>query len=128
MRSLAAGLAHGALPWRLPLIIVPLWGMPALGGRVLAPLAAGSGLAAAAVAVHLRLVAAERASLRRHADTALAAAAVALSAELGRRLIQLEAGASVALDVAAQRRQAEVATELARLAGAEPGAPERSDG
>ncbi|HVH22473.1 MAG TPA: hypothetical protein VNA11_08450 [Pseudonocardia sp.] len=129
LRAVSASLAHGIVPWRLSLVVVPLWGMPALGGRALAPLAAGAALAAVAAVAHARLVAAERARLRRFADTVLAAAGVALAAELGRRLIQLEASATAALDAAAHRRQAEVTAELARLARAgPPDGPERCDG
>jgi hypothetical protein len=130
LRSVSAGLAHGAVPWRLSLIIVPLWGMPALGGRALAPLAAGAALAAVLAAVRARLVAAERARLCRFADTVLTAAGVALAAELGRRLIQLEASALLALDAAVHRRHAEVSAELARLAraGPPPADQERHDG
>ena len=130
LRSVSASLTHGIVPWRLSLIIVPLWGMPALGGRALAPFAAGAVLVAVVAAAHARLVAAERARLRRFADTVLAAAGVALAAELGRRLSQLEASAARALDAAAHRRQDEVTAELARLARAGPpdGSPERRDG
>lgn len=118
-RSLLAGAADGAALWRLalfPLAGLPLLGLPALGGPALAPLAAGTGVAAIAVAARSRRSAAERVRLRRHVDDVLAAARVALDADLGRHLIELERTVGAVLDLAVARRRAEVDAELLLLA------------
>jgi hypothetical protein len=127
LRSVLAGAVQGVALWRLllvPLVLLPVWGMPALGGRALAPLAAGTGVAAVAVAARARCVTAERVRLRRHADEVLAAAGIALEADLGRRLIELEAATTGLLDAAVRQRRAEVEAELALLAPAVSGAPD----
>lgn len=120
LRCLASGAAHGAALWRpvlVPLALLPVfWGLPALGGRALVPLAAGSGIAAVAVAARARWVAAERARLHRHADRVLVMAGRALEADLGRRLLEIDAGAGSVLDAAVRTRRAEIEAELALLA------------
>ncbi len=109
----------------VPLVLLPVWSMPALGGRALAPLAAGTGIATVAVAARARWVAGERARLRRRSDAVIAAAGRALHADLGRRLLELDATAAGALDAAARTRRAEVDAELALLAPAVD--PQRGD-
>lgn len=119
LRSLATGALHGVALWRLvllPLALLPAWGMPALGGRALVPLAVGTGVAMVAVAAHVRCVRVERARLRRHTEDVLTAARAALTADLGRRLIELDAAAAGPLDVAVRQRRAEIEAELAALA------------
>jgi hypothetical protein len=123
-RALLSGAAQGAALWRLllvPAAVLPLCGLPAWGGPALAPLAAGSGVAALVVAARSGRTAAERAALRRHADTVLAAAAIGMETDLQRRLLELERTASAVLDAGITRRRAEVDSELALLAPA----PER---
>ena len=126
--ALLGAAQHGAALWRLvlvPLVLLPVWSMPALGGRALAPLAAGTGIATVAVAARARWVAVERARLRRRSDAVIAAAGRALHADLGRRLLELDATAAGALDAAARTRHAEVDAELALLAPAID--PQRGD-
>lgn len=136
-----AGALRGATLWRvllLPLALLPVWGLPvwglpvwgspvwwspALGGRALAPLAVGTGTAVVLVAARARCVRAQRQRLRRHADDVLGAAAVALDADLDRRLIELESVAAAALDAAARRARADVESELAALSAPAPAAP-----
>jgi hypothetical protein len=118
VRSLLAGAVQGAALWRLlvvPLAVLPLWGLPVLGGPRFAPLAAGTGLVAVVVAARARRAAAERAGLRRHVDDVLASARAALDADLGRRLLELEHTAGTALDAAVARRRADVEAELSQL-------------
>jgi hypothetical protein len=117
--GVAHGMAHGLTLWRLlviPLAVLPMWGLPALGGVTLAPLAAGGGLAALLLAAHAGVAAAERAQLRRHAEAVLGAAAVAMEADLGRRLLELERTAAAVLDAAVARRRAAVDAGLGELA------------
>lgn len=118
-RSLLAGAAQGVALWRLvllPLAALPLLGLPALGGPAFAPLAVGAGLAGIVLAVRSRRTALERAALRRCADEMLAAARVALDADLGRRLLELEQAAAAELDAAVARRRDTVEAELRALA------------
>jgi hypothetical protein len=118
-RSLLAGAADGAALWRLalfPVAMLPLLGLPALAGPALAPLAAGAGVATVAATARARRTAAERARLRRHTEQVLAAAALAIDADLGRRLVELERTVAAALDTAVLRRRAAVDAELALLA------------
>ncbi|GAA1297288.1 hypothetical protein [Pseudonocardia xinjiangensis] len=118
-RSLLAGAADGAALWRLalfPLAALPLLGLPALAGPALAPLAVGAGVAAVVATVRARRTSAERLRLHRHTEQVLAAAARAVDADLGRRLVELERAAVAALDAAVLRRRAEVDAELALLA------------
>ena len=122
LRSALVGAAQGAALWRLllvPLLVLPIWGLPAAGARPLVPLAAGTGLAAVALAARARCVAAERLRLRGHADDVLATARRALEADLDRRLIETEVAVAGGLHAAVGRRRAEVEAELALLA---PGA------
>jgi hypothetical protein len=117
--SLLAGAADGAALWRLalfPLAVLPLLGLPALAGPALAPLAVGIGVAAVVAAVRARRASAERLRLHRHTEQVLAAAARAVDADLGRRLVELERAVVVTLDAAVLRRRAEVDAELALLA------------
>lgn len=127
-RSLLAGAAVGAAVWRLallPLAVLPLVGLPALAGPVLAPLAVAAGVAALVATVRARATAAERAWLRRHVEQSLAAAALAVDADLGRRLVELEGAVAPELDAAVLRRRAVVDAELALLAPARGGEPSR---
>jgi hypothetical protein len=100
----------------LPLAVLPLVGLPALGGPALAPLAVGGGLTALVVAARARRIAAQRDRLHRRVEQIVGAAAAAIEADLDRRLIELEPGASAALDAAVLRRRAAVDRELAALA------------
>jgi hypothetical protein len=119
VRSLLAGAADGAALWRLalfPVAMLPLLGLPALAGPVLAPLAAGAGVATVAATARARRTAAERTRLRCHTEQVLAAAALAIDADLGRRLVELERTVAAALDAAVLRRRAAVDAELALVA------------
>ena len=112
-------LPTGPRSWRLalfPVAMLPLLGLPALAGPALAPLAAGAGVAAVAATARARRTAAERARLRCHTEQVLAAAALAIDADLGRRLVELERTVVAALDAAVLRRRAAVDAELALLA------------
>jgi hypothetical protein len=123
LSALGSGVLHGAALGRLlliPLAVLPLWGLPLLGGPALIPLAVGAAIAATVFATRSRRAAADRSRLRRHVEVVLAAAGVALDADLGRRLIELEHSTAAALDVAVSRRRAEVEAELAELAPARP--------
>jgi hypothetical protein len=130
LRSALAGAAHGAALWRLllvPLLALPIWGLPAVGGRPLVPLAAGTGIAVITAAARSRCVAAERSRWRRYADDVLAAARLRWEADLGRRLIEVEVAVAGGLDAAVRQRRAEIEDELARLApvaAAPAGAPD----
>jgi hypothetical protein len=130
LRSALTGAAQGAALWRLllvPLLALPIWGLPAVGGRPLVPLAAGTGIAVIAAAARSRCMAAERLRWRRYADDVLAAARLRWEADLGRRLIEVEIALVGGLDAAVRQRRAEIEDELARLApvaGARPGAPD----
>ena len=113
-----AGAVEGMALWRaalVPLAALPLLGLPALGGPALAPLAVGIAAAGLAVAISGRRVVAERAALRRGVDEAVAAARVAIDADVARRLVELERVAGVELDRAVERRRAAVDAELRAL-------------
>ncbi|WP_433557378.1 hypothetical protein ACQPWY_37305 [Pseudonocardia xinjiangensis] len=90
--------------------------MQAFAEPALAPLAVGAGVAAVIATVRARRTSAERLRLHRHTEQVLAAAARAVDADLGRRLVELERAAVAALDAAVLRRRAEVDAELALLA------------
>jgi hypothetical protein len=123
-RSLLAGAADGAALWRLallPLAVLPLLGLPALAGPALAPLGVGTGVAALVITARARRTATERARLRRHTEQSLAAAALAIDADLARRLVELERAVAPALDAAVLRRRAAVDAQLALLAPARTG-------
>ncbi|GAA1220476.1 hypothetical protein [Pseudonocardia alaniniphila] len=123
-RSLLAGAAAGAAVWRLalfPLAVLPLLGLPVLAGPALAALAIAAGVAAVVATARARRAAAERARLRRHIDQSLASAALAVDADLGRRLVELERAVVPVLDAAVLRRRAAVDAELALLAPAPAG-------
>jgi hypothetical protein len=127
-RSLLAGAAAGAAVWRLallPLAVLPLLGLPALAGPAPAPLAVAAGVAALVATARARRTAAERARLRRHIEQSLAAAALAIDADLGRRLVELERAVVPVLDAAVLRRRAAVDAELALLAPAPVGEASR---
>ncbi|WP_219418724.1 hypothetical protein [Pseudonocardia nigra] len=111
--SVAAGTA-GGIALRFTLVL-PLLGLPTLGGRALVPLAVGAGVAAVITTVRARRAAAERVLLRRHVDEVLAAARTAIEADLGRRLVELEHTAGAALDAAIAPVRARVDAELALL-------------
>ena len=118
-RSLLTGTAEGLAFWRLallPLAVLPLLGLPAMGGPAFAPLAAGVGATAAVAAFRSRRLALQRAALRRCADDAIAAAAAAIDADVGRRLLELERAAGAELDAAVAARRALVDAELRALA------------
>jgi hypothetical protein len=130
LRSAVAGAAQGAALWRLllvPLLALPICGLPAVGGRPLVPLAAGTGIAVITAAARSRCVAAERLRWRRYADDVLATARLRWEADLGRRLIEVEVAVAGGLDAAVRQRRAEIEDELSRLApvtGALAGAPD----
>lgn len=98
--------------WRVALL--PVAGVPALGG---AGPAVTLTFAALVVAVTLGIswVAADRERLNRWVVDAVAAARVALDAELGRRSLELERVAGAELDAAVARRRAAVEAELRLL-------------
>lgn len=124
--SVLAGAVDGAALWRvalIPLAVLPLLGLPALGGTALAPLAVGAGVAAVLVAGRSRRAGVERIRLRRHADEVLAATRAALDTDLGRRLLDVERTAGVALDAAVADERAAVDAELALLAADHAGSP-----
>ena len=117
--TLLAGVIEGAALGRLallPLAVLPLVGLPVLGGPALAPLAVGVGLTVLVVAARARRIAAERDRLHRRVEQIVGAVAAAIEADLDRRLVELEPGASAALDAAVLRRRAAVDRELAALA------------
>lgn len=121
--TLLTGVVEGAALGRLallPLAALPLLGLPVLGGPALAPLAVGVGLAALVVAARARRTAAERDRLRRRVEQIIGAAATAIEADLGRRLVELERAAGAALDAAVLRRRAAADRELALLTPARP--------
>jgi hypothetical protein len=127
-RSLLAGAAAGAAVWRLalfPLAVLPLLGLPVLAGPALAPLAIAAGVAALVATARARRTAAERARLRRHVEQSLATAALAVDADLGRRLVEVERAVAPVLDAAVLRRRAAVDAELALLAPAPAGEASR---
>jgi hypothetical protein len=99
--------------------------LPALTGPALAPLAVAAGVAALVATARAQHTAAERARLRRHVEQLLAAAALAVDADLGRRLVELERAVVPVLDAAVLRRRAVVDAELALLAPAPAGEASR---
>ncbi len=118
-RSLLTGAVEGLALWRLvllPLAALSLLGMGVPAWPALVPLAAGVGVAGAVVAVRSRRLALERAALRRWAEEMLAAARVALDADIGRRLLEVERSAGAELDAAVARRRRAVDAELRALA------------
>lgn len=119
LRPAAVGVLHGAALWRLAILslaVLPLSGLPVLGGPALLPAALGVGVALVAATVRAGWIHAERDRLRQHAERVLAAAAVALEADLGRRTLELEATATAMLDAAVRDRRRVVEAELAGLA------------
>ncbi len=117
--AVLAGAADGAAAWRValvPVAVLPLLGLPALGGTALAPLAVGAGVAAVLATGRSRRMGVERVRLRRHADEVLAATRAALDTDLGRRLLDVERTAGLALDAAVADERAAVDAELALLA------------
>lgn len=118
-RAMLADVVHGAVLWRLvlPLLaVLPLAGLPAFGGPVLAPLAAATAVVVVAAAVRSRRAAVDRARLHRYTADVLAAARAALDADLARRVLELDRVAGAALDVAVARRRHDVDAELRLLA------------
>lgn len=112
------GAVDGAAMWRLmllPLGVVPLLGLPVIGGLALAPLVACAGVVGVAVAIRSRRVALERVALRRCTEEVLATGRAALDAEIGRLLLELERVAGAELDHAAARRRDAIAAELGCL-------------
>jgi hypothetical protein len=130
-RSLLTGAVEGLALWRLVLlplaaVVMLVPGLP-LGASTdvglgvpawpaLLPLAAGVGVAGAVVVVRSRRVALERLGLSRCAEETLAAARVALQADLGRRVLEVERCAGAELDAAVSRRRRAVDAELSALA------------
>jgi hypothetical protein len=118
-RSLLSGAVEGLALWRLvlfPIAVLSVVGLAAPAWPALLPLAAGVGVAGAVVAARSRRIALERAALRRCAEETLAAARVALEADLGRRLVEVERSAGADLDAAVARRRRTVDAELRALA------------
>jgi hypothetical protein len=131
-RTLLTGAVEGLALWRLVLLPlaallmltpgVQLGASPTdLGPGVpawpaLLPLAAGVGVAGAVVVVRSRRVALERLGLRRCAEETIAAARVALEADLGRRVLEVERWAGAELDAAVSRRRRAVDAEWSALA------------
>ena len=130
-RSLLTGAVEGLALWRL--VLLPLaallmvtpglelgaptdlgLGVPAW--PALLPLAAGVGVAGAVVVVRSRRVALERVGLRRCAEETLAAVRVAVEADLGRRVLEVERWAGAELDAAVSRRRRALDAELSALA------------
>jgi hypothetical protein len=117
LRALVAGAAGGS--WRavlVPVLAVPTFAVPALGGRSMLPLALGAAVAGLVAAGRAHRTAAERALLRRWSAEVVAATHAALEAELWRRLLELERVGSAELDEAVARRRAEVEAELRDIA------------
>lgn len=117
--QMLSGAVAGLALWRvllIPLGALPLVGLPALGGPALAPLAAGLAIAGIVLAVRSRVVAADRAALRRGVDDTLAAARLVIEAGTARRLVEIERSAGDELDRVVDARRTVVDAELGRLA------------
>ncbi len=119
-RTGLVALLDGPLGWRL--VLLPAALVPLLGASAgPPPLVGGLTVVAVLAAAVATRCAAERARWSRHVDAVLAGARVALDADLGRRLLELERAVEADLDAAVDRRRAELDTELAGLAPASSG-------
>ncbi|MEJ3655772.1 hypothetical protein WEH80_22640 [Actinomycetes bacterium KLBMP 9759] len=99
----------------LPLALLPIAGLPAVGGAGLLPLGAGAAAAGAVVALRSHGTSLRRAALRRAVDDALAAACTSLDNDLTRRLLEVERTVGAELDDAVAALLAVLDRELREI-------------
>jgi len=109
------GIAGGWRTALLPAAVLPLLGLPVVGGS--AVLAAGLGLVAATAATTRRGNLADRARLHRWCQEVLTQVRAEGADALARLLVEVEQQVSTALDRAVDRRRSVVTAELTELTG-----------